>query len=400
MNFIILIYLIAIGPKLFFDRILRGKRHPSFLQRMGWRLPQASKPVIWIHAISVGEVKGVQTLFRELKKREPGAFFLVTTTTATGQAEAKRSLPEADAFAYLPLDFSWVVRRWVKKLNPKLFVLMESDFWFNLLAALKENGTKTVLVNGKMSEKSARRFQKFSFFSKKLFSHFDHLCVQNVDYLQKFLPFVRDAKRLHVTGNLKFDIEPQPVDILYWQKKLNIQQPILTISCTHAPEEVLLIEALKGSGWFIILAPRHPERFSHVAEELTKRNVSFFRWSHLEGRRGGESVLLIDAMGELPICYSLSRLALVAGSYVDHIGGHNVLEPCLYGVPVLFGPYTYAQKELAAEVIAAGAGALVPITELRFFINTFASKEKSMKAAALKLFKSCQGAAIRTLAVF
>jgi len=189
-NILILLYLIVIAPKLLWDRISKGKRHPALLQRLGFRVPAANRPVIWIHAVSVGEVKAAQPLFRALKEKEPTSFFLITTTSATGQAEAKRSLPEADAFAYLPVDLTWVVRRFVQKLRPTIFILVESDFWLNLLTALKAQGTKIVLVSGKMSERSARRFTRFSLFSKKLFSHFDHLCVQNEDHYRRFLPLV------------------------------------------------------------------------------------------------------------------------------------------------------------------------------------------------------------------
>lgn len=392
-----LIYLILISPKLFLDRILKGKRHPGFLQRVGLKIPEANRPVIWIHAISVGEVKSAQPLFRELKKKEKEAFFLITTTTATGQAEAKRSLSEADAFAYLPLDFNWVVRKWVEQLKPKLFLLVESDFWPNLLTALKKHGAKIVLVSGKLSERSARRFQKFPSFSKKLFSHFDLLCLQSEEHYHRFLPLISDPTKLQVTGNLKLDIEPHPVDTAYWKQRLCIEQPILTISCTHAPEEELLLTALQESGWFLILVPRHPERFEEVAQLLAKKNIPHFRWSHLDGRRGGEKVLLVDAMGQLPICYALSRLALVAGSYVDHIGGHNILEPCLYGTPVIFGPHTHAQADLAARAIQSRAGARVPLESLSAFLQHFPSQEASMRAKALQLIAFSRGSTQRTL---
>jgi 3-deoxy-D-manno-octulosonic-acid transferase len=387
-----LLYLLAITPKLLWDRVFKGKRHPALLQRLGLQIPTAYRPVIWIHAVSVGEVKAAQPLFRKLKEKDPSSFFLVTTTSATGQAEAKRSLPEADAFAYLPIDLTWVVRRWVRKLNPKLFILVESDFWYNLLSALKAHGTKIVLVSGKMSERSARRFLRFSLFAKKLFSHFDHLCIQNEDHYRRFFPLVPDPTRLHITGNLKLDIQPQPVSI-----SLDLPQPVITISCTHAPEEELLLDALQSGPWFIILVPRHPERFEDVAQLLTRKNIPFSRWS--KGPYQGK-VLLVDAMGQLPICYSHSRLAIVAGSYIEHIGGHNVLEPCLYGTPVIFGPHTYGQKEFATRALESGAGKIAPLTELRNVVETFFSnpvQEKEMKKSAQQLIQSSRGATERTL---
>lgn len=399
MNLLILLYLFLIGPKLLLDRLLKGKKHPGFLQRIGLQIPHSTKPVIWIHAVSVGEVKSAQPLFKALRQNQPDAFFLVTTTSATGQAEAKRTLSEADAFAYLPLDLTWVVNRWVKKLRPRHFILVESDFWPNLLSALKKNGTKISLVSGKMSERSAKRLRFFSSFSRHLFAHFDHICVQNELYRDRFLPLVPNSKAIRITGNLKFDIEPQPIDLSYWRSQLSLPSLVLTISCTHAPEEELLLDALKETPWFFILAPRHPERFDEVAHILQRKGIPFSRWSRPHEKRGGEKVLLLDAMGQLPIAYSLSRLAIVAGSYAPHVGGHNLLEPCLYGIPVLFGPHTFGQAELAKRVLETGAGLCVPLPQLAPTLATFSTRETDMRAAASKLVQEARGATARTLAV-
>lgn len=394
MNFLFFLYLLAIAPKLFWDRISKGKKHPAFLQRLGKSLPRTEKPLIWIHAVSVGEVKAAQPIFRELRRQEPKAFFLITTTTATGQSEAKRSLSEADAFAYLPLDFTWVVRRWVSKLNPKMFILVESDFWPHLLAALRANKTYIALVSGKMSDRSALRFSWVPFFAKKLFSYFDAICVQNEEQYRNFLPFITDLTRLHITGNLKFDMEPEAIS-----QTLTLPQPVITISCTHALEEELLLNALKGGHWFIILAPRHPERFEEVAQLLHSKNIPFSRWT--EQKLHGQ-VLLVDTMGQLPICYTHSRLAIVGGSYVNHIGGHNLLEPCLYGTPVFFGPHTHGQTEFASSILASGAGVRVPIEQLRGAVMAFLNDsfcEEGQRSAAVQLVQSNRGVTRQTVAV-
>lgn len=391
MNLILLLYLLIIAPKILWDRIIRGKRHPGFFQRLGFFLPKPTGPVLWIHAVSVGEVKAIQPLFQELRKNR--GFILVTTTSATGQAEAKRSLSEADAFAYLPLDFSWVVQRWVKWFNPQLFLLVESDFWMQLLSALKKNKTPILLVSGKMSARSARRFQYISSFAKTLFSHFDHLCVQNEEHAARFAPFLSDLTRLHITGNLKLDLQPQPTE------PLSISQPTITLSCTHAPEEELLLDALQGAPYFLILAPRHPERFEEVAQLLRRKNIEFSRWSEAD-RKG--NVLLVDAMGRLSHCYAHSRLAIVAGSYIPHIGGHNVLEPCLYGTPVFFGPHTSGQTEFANRALSSGAGLCVPLAQLRETIDQFFSQptqEKAMRDAAKTVLEKSRGATSRTLEI-
>lgn len=393
MNLLILLYLFLIAPKLLFDRIVKGKRHPDLLQRLGFGIPRTTQPVIWIHAVSVGEVKAAQPLFRALRERNPQAFFLVTTTSATGHAEARRSLAQADAVAYLPVDLTWVVNRWIKALNPRQFFLIESDFWYNLLTAMKKEGTQIYLVSGKISDRSAKRFSYFPYFAKKMFSCFEQICVQNENYFQLFLPLVPDPSRLHVTGNLKLDIEPQSID----PQQLAIPANAITISCTHPQEEEWLLDALLDGDWYLILAPRHPERFEEVAQLLTSRNVSFSRWSQTQktGR-----VLLVDAMGQLPLCYSKSRLAIVAGSFVEHIGGHNVLEPCLYGTPVFFGPHTFGQTEFATRAQESGAGCAVSLAELRSAVQNFFadhSLEQRMKTAAIQLIEKGRGSTAKTL---
>jgi 3-deoxy-D-manno-octulosonic-acid transferase len=393
MNVLIFIYLSFVAPKLLFDRLFKGKRHPGFLQRFGFQIPSAKGDVIWIHAVSVGEVKSVEPLFKELKAKEKEAFFLITTTSATGQAEAKRSLAEADAFAYLPVDLTWVVRRWIRKLRPKKFILVESDFWYNLLKELKKSGTEIFLVSGKVSLRSARRFQMFLSFSKKLFSFFDVVCVQNEDYFKRFEPFV-PQNRLHITGNLKLDLVAKKIE-----EKLIFPQPTITLSCTHAPEEEWLIDALYEGPWFIILAPRHPERFETVAQMLLKKNIPFSRWTTFHEQSRGR-VLLVDAMGQLPICYAASRLCIVGGSFVDHVGGHNVLEPCLYGTPTLFGPFTHGQNEFARRAIDCGAGVRVSLESVAKTVEAFfedSSKEAMMKRAALQVIEKNRGSTLRTL---
>jgi 3-deoxy-D-manno-octulosonic-acid transferase len=389
LNFILVLYLLLIAPKLLWER-LKGKRHPALLQRLGFHLPKPDKPVFWIHAVSVGEIKAAQPLFNELKSQD--IYLFVSTTTATGMAEAKRSLPGADFYSYLPLDFTWVVSRFIKALNPIHFILVESDFWPNLLKRLKKNGTRLSLVSGKMSPRSAKRFAFFSFFSKRLFALFDHVCVQNEEYFQKFLPFT-ERDHLHIAGNLKLDLLPQETHE-NWQ----ISAPVITVSCTHAPEEELILDTLLDGPWTLLIAPRHPERFSEVAELLKRKSIPFGRFS--EKTTG--KVVLIDAMGKLPICYRQSRLTLVGGSFTPGIGGHNVLEPCLYGTPVLFGPFTFKQNEFVSLVLKAGAGQQIPHTALKQTVELFfsnSSMENRMREGVVQVTHQGRGATEKTLQI-
>ncbi len=343
-DLVLFLYLLFLVPVVFFGR-LRGKRHPALLQRLGFFLPEnLQKGGIWIHAVSVGEVKAAVPFFRQLKQAYPEKFICITTTTATGFAEAKRSLKEADTFLYSPIDFSFVVRRFVKRLQPSLFILVEGDFWPNLLKELK---CKIFLVSGRVSQKTASRWQMFPSFANKLFSKFDLLCVQSDEYAKRFLPFAGDKVR--VTGNLKFDIEPEKI------KDVSLPKDFITICSTHAPEEEKILDHLEGR-WKVFLAPRHPERFDEVARLLKKKGISFARFSESGWNLTSEKVLLMDVMGQLGTCYTHSKLAIVGGSFVPGIGGHNVLEPCLYGCPSLFGPYTFSQEELVQKVLESKVG--------------------------------------------
>ena len=399
-DLVFLCYLLSAAPKLLFDRMVKGKKHPGLLQRLGIKIPTPTTPfVIWIHAVSVGEVKAAKPLLNQLKSKYRNAFFVITTTTETGQKEARRFL-KADAFSYLPLDLSFIVKRAVKKLRPNLFITIEGDSWPNLLNAVQISGGKTLIVSAKLSEKSAKRFSFVPFLAKKLFSKFDLIISQNEEHEKRFLPFVCPS-RLHIGGNLKLDIEQETVDISFWKEKFSL--PTITISSTHDPEEELLVDRLLSDEWILFLAPRHPERFELVAQLLMKKNIPFVRWSQLELKQGHERLILVDAMGQLPICYSLSRLAVMGGSYVPHVGGHNILEPCLYGIPVLFGPAMHSQGELVSRALSHGAGIQIQLEALRPTVETFFKnpiQEEKMRASALALTQSGRGSAKRTVALF
>lgn len=384
MNILLALYLLAIAPKLLLDRVLKGKRHPGFLQRLGFNLPQCPKRCIWIHAVSLGEVKAASALIKELRKKTT-TFILLTTTTATGQTEAQNA--GANATAYLPLDFSFTVRKWVKFLNPSLFILIETDLWPNLLKALQKNGTQIILASGKMSDRTFKRLQFFPRFAKRLLGRFNAICVQNEEYAELFRTF---TPNVHVTGNLKLDITPAPTTPLPFPK------PAITISCTHPGEEEPLIDALLGGPWHIFLAPRHPERFAEVAKMLTQKKIPFSRVG--ESPKG--QIHLVDAMGKLPSCYAHSDLAILGGSFVPNIGGHNLLEPLLYSTPVFFGPYTHRQKEFRNNVLDACAGIEITIPDLRSaVISYFAFPKEKMQKAAKKLILEGRGSSERTVKI-
>lgn len=382
-DFFLLISLLFLLPKYIVE-----KKFPLFCQKLFFRdLPDIKgRELIWIHGVSLGEIKSALLLFEKLKKHYPTHFFFITTTTATGQEEAKRSFIGADGFGYLPFDLSWIVRKWVRKLQPKLFILVETDFWPNLLTEIRRFGGKIALVSGKMSERSFSRFQKVPFFSKRLFSLFDFIGAQNREHFARFYSLGIENSKLAITGNLKLDYRPEKVTIPEKLKNKNYQ-PAVTIASTHRGEEERLLEELDGVQVFLFLVPRHPERFEEVAALLQSRKISYGHFSRLEELTGEEKVLLVDEMGKLPICYSLSQLAIVGGSFMGDVGGHNVIEPCFYQVPVFFGPFMYAQKEFREKILSGGVGKEVELSQIGKEVADFFENREQFSSNLKGFFK-------------
>lgn len=320
--------------------------------RLGLRLPPPSaSPSIWIHSVSMGETKIMAPIYKKLREHNPQTPIFLSTTTMTGQAEAKRSLPNADGYFLLPLDFSWIMNRLVKRLKPKLLILSESDFWMNQIRAVKKRGGKVILLNGKLSERSAKRFSHIPRFSKKLFGSMDSLCAQNTEYASR-ISALCPAAPITVTGNLKLSIPTKkltPVEKENWRKKLGLtpSDKVITIGSTHENEEALILANLKTTAK-ILLVPRHPERFAKV-----KKFAQDF-----------PNVIVVDQMGVLTTCYQLSEVAIVGGSFQPGVGGHNIFEPIQANIPVIFGPYMETQKELVHLILNAKAGIQTPVENL------------------------------------
>jgi len=403
-NLALLLYTALCFPKFLWEALRHQKHRKSFLEKLGLKIPVFNLPAdsvrIWVHSISMGETKAVAPLVQQIRQQMPQASIVISTTTETGLGEAKRSMPELDNYFYLPLDFSWTIKKLVRRIKPDLLILVESDFWYNLVSHNK----KVVLVNGKISETSQSRFKRFSFFSDRLFSQVDLFCLQSHRYASRFETLGVAPDKIVVTGNLKFD-QPFPhIDIQRWKSDLGIQpqDKVITLGSTHDPEEEQLITELEPllelfPTLKILLVPRHPERFNTVAALLEKKKIPFARFSDHLPKQGSERIILIDAMGVLSACYQLSDIAIVGGSYVSHVGGHNIFEPAALGIPVLFGPHMETQKDLVDIVTQGGAGKQVAMAEMRSTVEQMlADPPLAMKQAGLKLAEEVHGATQRT----
>jgi 3-deoxy-D-manno-octulosonic-acid transferase len=410
---LIFIALISL-PKLLIQIGLRGKYRQSFSHRLGMGFPsiikESTNKIIWIHSVSVGEVKAVASLVKKMKITHPNALFVISSITETGHFEAKKNISEANYHVYLPLDFYFIIAPIVKRVSPDLVILCETDFWLNFIKAAKQCGAKVALVNGKISERSLQRFRKFPKFSNTLFSFFDLFCIQNTTFQNRFLELGIPSSKMHVTGNMKFDDLYRKMDqdeTVAWKKEIGIDSDNLVVvfGSTHDPEESLFLGIVqkiwqKYPHLKIIIVPRHPERFNQVAALLTRLELPFIRYSQPQVKPKAANVILIDAMGVIRKCYQIANIAVVAGSFTEKVGGHNILEPSYYGVPVIFGPHMHQQPELKTLSIEYGAGIQVKENELYPALESLLStpeKASQMGVAGLRLTSEMTGATDRTL---
>ena len=365
-NFILLLATIVYTPihivRLFFSK----KYRKSTLARVGFqsvpRLAEGSTRY-WIHSVSVGETQVAKTLVAEILQREPDAQIVVSTITETGQAVAQ-SIDGLVSTFYYPIDFSFIVRPMLKKINPDAVFIVETDIWYNFVSGAMSKNIPVYLVNGKMSETTLKKYKQFPALAKKLLQPFKHFFVQSETYYNRFLDSGISKDHLTIAGNVKLDSEPPRVTDsekkdLAGSIKVDLGKPILTFGSTHAGEEELAVEVHKSlKGKFpdlqTLLVPRHPERFNGVAEMLKKEGVDFNRSSNMTD--DSKSFVLVDQMGLLMKLYSISTVGIVAGTFTPHVGGHNILEPSFYGKPFVYGPWIYKQPGFHQMNLEANAG--------------------------------------------
>ena len=274
------------------------------------------------------------------------------TITETGQAVAK-NIPGVTATFYYPVDFSWLANSMLRKLKPDAVFIVETDLWFNLLNGAKRRDIPAFLVNGKISETTLKRYGQFPKLSQMLLSPFHHFFIQSEAYYERFAESGLDKAKMTIAGNVKLDSKAPVVNEaekkeLYESLLLDSNKQIVTIGSTHAGEEKLFVEVFKKlskdfPGLQFVLVPRHPERFDGVAEMLKSEGVSYLRATEKTDNSNAENFVLVDKMGVLMKLYAISDIAVVAGSFTPHIGGHNIFEPSFYGKPFIYGPWVYKQ---------------------------------------------------------
>jgi len=335
-------------------------------QRFGFGYPPVHGECIWIHAVSVGEVQAAAPLVKALMKRFPDRQLLITTVTPTGAARAYRLFADNVAHSYLPFETPFAVNRFFKAVNPQLALIMETEIWPNLYHACGKRKTPLVLVSARISPKSVERYRKLLPLFRETLSYGIVIAAQSRLDATRFKMLGAAEERTFVTGNIKFDIEIDE-GISEQGDELRAQmfpgRPVWIAASTHDKEEDLVLSAHRlvmreFANALLILVPRHPERFSAVAQMLEKHKFSYVRRTSGELCSDTTQVLLGDTMGEVPLFYAASDVAFVGGTLVP-IGGHNLLEPAALGKPVVTGPHCFNAPEIADMFVQVGASNMV-----------------------------------------
>jgi 3-deoxy-D-manno-octulosonic-acid transferase len=411
-----IVYLVA-TPYFVYQAVRYRKYIGTLDQRFGF-LPLAlnvdGEESIWIHAVSVGVTMTARALVADLKQRYPGLRLFLSTTTMAGQQVA-RQLPQLDGTFYFPFDWMFIVRRTLNVVKPRLFIMTETEIWPNLLRACRARGVKTVLVNGRISPRSYPRYQLVRPLFKRVLANVDGFCVQNEESARRLVALGADPSRVTITGSLKFDsvaaptvtatrVKPRDPVLRYF--RVSQSRLVVVAGSTMRGEETAVLRAFKrvkasAPTALLVLAPRHPERFDEAEHASDAAGFSTMRRSALPIDADPRAdVVVLDTVGELPQVYQIATAVFVGGSLTDH-GGHNILEPAVFGKPILFGPFMQNFKEIAAMFLANEAALQVEDDQLDDALTSLVFdpvRRARLGAAARALVEANRGAKDKTLA--
>jgi 3-deoxy-D-manno-octulosonic-acid transferase len=407
----------VMSPYLVYQAVRYRKYIANLPQRLGY-LPVSfnldADESIWIHAVSVGEVLTARALLPELRERYPKLRLFLSTTTMTGQQIARNNLQYVDEVFYFPFDFAFIVNRTLRLVRPRLFIMMETEIWPNLLRACARAGVKTMLVNGRISSRSYPRYRLARPFFRRVLLHVDRFCMQSDESARRIIDIGADRRRVAVTGSLKFDSLELPGApsgdrgrnrvLRYF--RIAPDRPVIIAASTRKGEEAAVLEAFQRiratmTNALLIIAPRKPPQFDEVERLARRAGWNVARRSELRvDAEPGHDIVILDTVGELAQLYQVATVVFVGGSLVD-TGGHNILEPAIFGKPIVFGPHMQNFAEIARTFLDNGAAIQVRTgRELGPALLDLLGdpvRRASLGAAARALVEANRGARIKSL---
>jgi 3-deoxy-D-manno-octulosonic-acid transferase len=408
----------VMSPYLIYQAVRHRKYVRSLPQRLGY-LPVSfnldGAESIWIHAVSVGEVLIARALLPELRERYPKLRLFLSTTTMTGQQIARNNLRFVDEVFYFPFDFSFIVNRILAIVKPGLFIMMETEIWPNLLRACHRRGIRTLLVNGRISSRSYPRYRLARPFFRRVLRHVDRFCMQSDESARRVIDLGADRERVIVTGSLKFESLDLPGTVAVDRGQNRVLRyfriaggrPVIIAASTLRGEEEPVLEAFQRiratmTNALLIIAPRKPERFEDVERLARRGGWSVARRTELRvDSEPREDVVVLDTIGELAQLFQVATAVFVGGSLVDS-GGHNILEPAVFGKPIVFGPYMQNFAEIARTFLDNRAAVQVrngrELESVLLELLGDPVRRARLGAAARALVEANRGARTKTLA--
>ncbi len=395
-------------PYIFFHLLWRARKQPEYLQhvaeRFGFYSASIHKPIIWLHTVSVGETRAAASLIQRLREKYPGHQLLLTHTTPTGRAASAQLYGDDVLRVYLPYDYPFTVKHFLRHFRPSIGILLETEIWFNLIHACHAEKIPLLLLNARLSEKSAARYARYPNLVRQGLRELNAIAAQSEADAARLTAL--GARDVTVMGNLKFDIEP-PLAMLELGARLRTQfglgRKIFLAASTRAGEEVLLLDVLKQADiphLLTVIVPRHPQRFDEVAALLTRHGIRFQSRSEDRPVAPDAQVVLGDSMGEMFAYYAACDLAFIGGSLLP-FGGQNLIEACAVGKPVLIGPHTYNFAQASENAVENGAAMHVrDTTELAQTLQNLLAHPEQMAAignAGLRFVNANRGATTHAL---
>jgi 3-deoxy-D-manno-octulosonic-acid transferase len=402
-------------PYWLLQMLRHGKYRAGVRQRFGAVPPALTglceKPVIWVHAVSVGEVIASSEIVKVLQRRFPSHRVLVSTTTSTGQRLAAQRFGAEKVF-YFPLDFAFAVRPYLDALHPELVVVAETEFWPNFLRLAKRSGARIAVINCRISDRSLPGYKRLRSWLPRLLEktleNVDLFLAQTEEDGRRLLEIGAPESKVTVVGNLKFDVAPPPSPAIVASLRESFSYseagPVLVCGSTIEGEEGSLLSAFRNilanhPKAVMMIAPRHPERFAEVADLVEKLGFRMWRRSLWSGESLIGGVFLVDSIGELAALYSLATVAFVGGSVVPR-GGHNILEPALHGVPIVTGNHYENFRDVVNFFASRDAVRIVGVAELPLVFMELienGGERTTLGRNAQAAFESQRGATARTI---
>lgn len=422
-NLLIHLGTILLLPFLIFKLLTTKKYRRGVKERLGnipfsIRQKLKEKRPIWLHAVSVGEVNASLPLIKVIKERYPALDIVVSTVTETGNNTAKDKIKETDNIIFFPFDHPWIIKRVIEDLNPRLFITIETEIWPNFLRFLYTKNIPSVILNGRISNRSFKKYKIVGFFIKRVLSYLSFFGMQTEKDAERIVMLGAKKEKVKVLGNMKFD---QALMLISNEDKENKSgsldllknEKIMIAGSTHPGEEKKILDVFRNikteiPSLVLIIAPRHLERVGEIESLIKRDGFQPIRKTSLTNKlhkafTDKNNILILDTLGELSKFYSISTLIFVGGSLVPKIGGHNILEPIIYKRPVFFGPYMDNFLEIARVIKEIGGG--IQINSETEFISKakelLKNKErfKELGERAYKAIEENQGSVLKSLEI-